>query len=984
MMRSTCLLLGALLLCAAPARSQTAPAGLPDSIACEVRSAAALPKGTYTEWLALEAEGNVYAHLTGRVIADAQASGGQTWGGDVETDKPGCLLYGPYTETKAGDYVAFFRVKTSDEAFDDKVGKLDAYAPDGTNVLAAQDILVSELSAKRYVQVPLAFHHPGGRLECRLFWDGDGSLQVDKVTLFSLAGGHLDTARTPKRGPLPVASGEPKDLAYEARRHSADLFPKSKTPDSDLLVFDLRTQTRDWQFLLYSLQGLVNREKPRIYYLTNDKDQQWLDWMLKRGWIKSTETLTTPEELVSRFRGSVKGVVVPDSSLPATKNVATMIAGVEDGLVVSPRLANKLSLPVLADLRGRWKTSVEAYRWALDNLWPRMNRDVLACLWPDSMELRDYLVENKIFIFWIPGQIDGVSTYSTPNEEMRFAEELLARTPANTPIMGYSWAGQDLGIGEGGGVTLFSEFGKFLVGSVGSSDLSVHSGLRVEKFRQPVSPAPKLEQGKVYVCFAISDGDNLPVVSCSNWPQLWADKTRGDMPLGWTISPAASLLIPGIVDYYYATATSNDTFMAAVSGVGYCYPDVYAQRFRDSDRTRVLDGFLDLTDTAMRKMDLRAVCPSLGGGAIHRFAERISSAQSVFPDYGRNVRTYEAATFASARGLPVFRAATTWDQGAAKEEQVTSLVSQVREMAAMNRPAFLHVFICNWFWDLPAMKEALRRLGPDYVAVGPDQLAALSRQDMERKQVQIQTQPGSVCFEGQRASLTATIQNTSARAIDVSVTVAGGLDQPVVEPGRKRLKPGKEFSAEISGVPNGESVRLNVAGPFGVRERVSSVCRVRSDELAGPVPEKSGLSCASLYEAEFLSHQSGQAEKDAGASGATVWVARKAEAAPGCIVYGPYAPMEKGKYLALFRLKRTGECTGQVALLDTCVGGGNPQTGKLEVGAADLPLNAWRWFPIVFQHPGGPLETRVQWSGSASLAVDAIGVWKITHEAGGI
>ena len=984
MMRVTDVLFCALSLCAVPAWSQTPPAGLPESLAREVRSVAALPKGAYTEILALEAEGKSYSHLTGREIADAQASGGKAWGGDVGTDEPGHLLYGPYAELKAGDYVAFFRINVSEAALDDKVGWLDAYAPDRTNVLAVRELSASDLCAERYAQVPLAFHHPGGRFECRMFWDGNYALRVDKVTVFALAGGHLDAVRTPKRVPLPVASGMPKDLVRGTRFwQSAELFPRSKAPDAKLFVFDLRTQSCDLKFLLYSLQGLVNRERPRIYYITNDKDKQWLDWILKRGWVKSTETVTKPEELVSRFRGSVKGVVIPESALPATKNVATMIAGVEEGVVVSPRLAKRLSLPVIADLRGRWKTSAQAYRWAFDNLWPRMNHEVLACLWPDSMELRDYLVENKIFIFWIPGQLDGANTYSTPDEEMRFAEELLSHTPANTPIMGYSWAGQDIGIGEGGGVTLFSEFGKFLVGSVGSSDLSVHSALRVEKFRQPVSPAPKLEQDKVYVCFAISDGDNLPVVSCNNWPQLWADKTRGEFPLGWTISPAAALLIPGIVDYYYATATSNDTFVAAVSGAGYCYPDFYALRFRASDRERVLDDFLSLTDAAMRGMDLRAVCPSLAGSAIPRYAERVRCAQSVFPDYGRTVATYDAATFASSRGLPVFRAATTWDQNASNEEKITSLATQVRDMAALNRPAFLHVFICNWFWDLPAMKEALRRLGPSYVAVGPDQLAALCRQDMEGKQIQIQALSSAAYFEGQTVRLTGSIRNTSARPMDVRATVAGGLAQAVLSPERKSLKPGAEFAFALSGVPDGERVRLNVSGPFGVRESVARLCRVRSDELAGAVPEKARLSCVGLYEAEALNHQAGKAERDSAASGGAVWLARKEETGSGCIVFGPYASLPEGRYLALYRLKRTGEGAGRVALLDTCVGGGSPQTGTREVGAADLPLNAWRWFPLVFRHPGGTFETRVQWGGGASLAVDAIAVWKITHEAGG-
>jgi hypothetical protein len=64
-------------------------------------------------------------------------------------------------------------------------------------------------------------------------------------------------------------------------------------------------------------------------------------------------------------------------------------------------------------------------------------------------------------------------------------------------------------------------------------------------------------------------------------------------------------------------------------------------------------------------------------------------------------------------------------------------------------------------------------------------------------------------------------------------------------------------------------------------------------------------------------------------------------------------------------------------VLDTCVAGGTPQTGMREVRAEDLPLDAWRWLPVEFQHPGGGYETRVIWTGAASMAVDAIALWRI-------
>jgi hypothetical protein len=105
-------------------------------------------------------------------------------------------------------------------------------------------------------------------------------------------------------------------------------------------------------------------------------------------------------------------------------------------------------------------------------------------------------------------------------------------------------------------------------------------------------------------------------------------------------------------------------------------------------------------------------------------------------------------------------------------------------------------------------------------------------------------------------------------------------------------------------------------------------------------------------------------------------VARKGETEPGHIMFGPYAPLEAGKYLALFRVRRLDEGTGVLALLDTCVAGGTPQTGKRELRAEELPLNEYRWVPIVFEHPDGNFETRVQWSGAASMAVDAVALWR--------
>ena len=959
--------------------------GLPDAVLKEVRAAEELPKGTYTAVRTWEAEPG--GHNTGRVVDDPDARNGKAWEAKPGVDAPGVLLYGPYIEVQPGDYVAFFRIKLLEPIEDDLPGQLDACVSYAQDILGAWDLTRADLTPGTYVQVPLGFRYDRGQLECRITWSGAAGLRVDGVSLFRLEGANL--SRSLWRVPEAVPSGLPKDLAYYSEpRPFADIFPRSSPPATELLLCDLQKERPDMRLLIYSLQGLVNRTQPRLYCLSSPLDSQWLKHMQDRGWVKGTESVSQPQSLIERFRDSLKGVVITDADLPATKNIATMIASLEDGVVASPRLAKQLSLPVLTDLRGRWKTSTEAYQWAFDNLWAKLNHHVIACLWPEHLALRDYLVENKVFIFWMSGPLDGARKYASPDGEARLMEQLLAKMPANIPVMGYPWAGKDVGIGEGPGVTLFAEFGKYLVGSIDCSNLSVHSGIVVPDLRQaPAPPPPALQPDKVYLSFVISDGDNLPVLTISNFPQLWADKTRGQFPIGWTLSPSASLLLPDVVDYYYRSATPNDYFLGAVSGVGYTYPDSYGKRFREPDRQKVYDEFLDQTATYMKRSDLKglwimgATRPEL----ISRYAERIPFLDALFPDYGRRLFSSDEVTYPTARNVPVFHAITTWRMDATREDRLAQMVADVRQMTPAQRPAFLHVFVLNWFTDLPLLQEALRQLGPDYVAVRPDHLAQLWRQDMQQRQVLVRLPSAGAGIEGQPLALKGAVRNMSDQPVRVQLRVPAGLDDAALTPTQAQLAPAQEATVTARGLPAGERIVLQATGSFGDRRAEMALRRIPASELAAPLPAVRDLTPAGYLEAEALPHRSGAREADPAASGQAVWVARAGQTADssasraeaGYIVFGPYLPLEPGGYLALFRLKRLGEGAGLLATLDTCVGGGTPQTGMRGVNAEELPLRQFRWFPIVFEHPGGAFETRVVWSGSAALAVDSIALWRI-------
>ena len=94
-------------------------------------------------------------------------------------------------------------------------------------------------------------------------------------------------------------------------------------------------------------------------------------------------------------------------------------------------------------------------------------------------------------------------------------------------------------------------------------------------------------------------------------------------------------------------------------------------------------------------------------------------------------------------------------------------------------------------------------------------------------------------------------------------------------------------------------------------------------------------------------------------------------------MFGPYADMPHGRYLALFRVRRTGGHAAPLATLDASANGGKIVMAQRKLVSGDLPDGEWRYAPLAFNHPGGLLETRVLWPGDSALSVDTIDLWRV-------
>lgn len=202
----------------------------------------------------------------------------------------------------------------------------------------------------------------------------------------------------------------------------------------------------DTLILVTTLQGIVNRHRPQLYLIHDrsdgagpDLDSFWLDVYRQPGqpygWLARTEIvrLDSLSQLLETFAGSVQGVVVWDPAVPATLNVATTIAGIENLAVlransaieaeVTAYLAVQQSLLGLFGPGGRngqtssGSAKVEAYLWAKEKYLDtgRANPRFLAYLedgWPATrysrQEMtrggvyaleRDYVVQQRGFAF---------------------------------------------------------------------------------------------------------------------------------------------------------------------------------------------------------------------------------------------------------------------------------------------------------------------------------------------------------------------------------------------------------------------------------------------------------------------------------------------------------------------------------------------------------------------------------------------------------
>lgn len=484
----------------------------------------------YQDNLVYQGEDAEYGHETGKADGDG-------WKAVAGTDKAGALLFDAknITDLPAGETKGTFVLSV--DQFADENGVVAALAVKDQQSgaeLAKLEVNAwdfNNMNSGHSFDVPFTAPESGHPLELQVMWTGHSTLKLDRVEFSS--------------------PGRADEVA-----------------------------------MFYALQGLVNRTQPRMY--ENDGSGTstfWLD-ALKLGYKPVKDNWT----LLDKYRSSVKGVVVYDPDVPDTYNLATTIAGLKQAVVVSPSLVEKLTgdpykLPILDDLRGKYKTNLEVYNDLYDHYWSKTTHRVIIGLTPDlKTRLREYAIAIQAVVVWLNPDV--------PEEEKLLGKFLQDMTPGSGLYLGW-WPE------EGAGVRETSKYGIATVAADWSANLTVLGGTSREIAPAKAAPEkPKLEN-KTYVAYFLSDGDNLQYLEGA-FRGYWSSPDRGKVPLGWTVSPLMVDAMPGVLDYLHRTATDNDVLVSGPSGLGYTYPEKWPDE-------KGLALFCKRTNDYMKKAGLRII-----------------------------------------------------------------------------------------------------------------------------------------------------------------------------------------------------------------------------------------------------------------------------------------------------------------------------------------------------------------------------------------
>ena len=598
-----------------------------------------------------------------------------------------------------------------------------------------------------------------------------------------------------------TAETDNKDAEYFVLRiqkpyNNENLFKTSESYlmeniENDVYLINCEQFDFDDKLTCTSLQGLLNRAGPVLfldygYYdklsdrTTNEEfinDELWFGKYramvgrqdarnlaeYKERFHLEPQEISDFRQLIREYKSQFRGFVVWDDKLPETISTAMMLSGLEELIILSSRqvsIAEEVGLPIVEDLRGRWKNRLEVYSWALDNLFKRCKPGYIACLEPgwQHPEFFDYVVQNNIFTYSLAadnsnpvfrfGQKLLLLLFAGPRRirnflfstrlnrvikaaacglmdlvspETRLATRIQKRVEGNPVPTIFGW--HTCRDNELSFMLHLSANNMRLVPSHMAGNFSFHSQLPGPKSFKQIEASPvQYDPGKVYLTFTLSDGDQLMMMNTGELGN-WYQPERGLVPFNWEVQPLLVELAPALLTKYFKTATEYDCLVAGPSGAGYII-----QPLMDN-----LAEYTQETSRVCRQADINVVTsydcapPKTVLNTMMKHAAGIKGYLGGYVFFGDEVQTKnsEGVTFVSSVWPPI-------DGVAPDADEVVKRVSELVEVT--EPPGFISVHLFAYRTSVSDIYHFVQSLDPERVSVvRGDQFLQLACQYLEEK-----------------------------------------------------------------------------------------------------------------------------------------------------------------------------------------------------------------------------------------------------------
>jgi len=477
---------------------------------------------------------------------------------------------------------------------------------------------------------------------------------------------------------------------------------------------------------LLSLQGLVNRKGPELYFIYPK------DWAFHftRGLFNFYKTkqyftfhkLHSLDEALAIFHKYIKGYIIWDRKVRTSLMVAFTLAGLKDGLVITEDqlpLMKKYGIKQLADLRGKYsgQSDYQIFSSAYRDYGAACNKQNIVWLGGVSgavmqPAVADWGVQHKSFFV-------NLSTRKTDTLEYALANKILSGLKPYSLVLGWHSYKKDK---ERNYVTLTSHYALRVLGLNTFPNLSFTSQVPVTegftfKNHHHVKPGEHFKpKRKVYLSFVQSDGLGLGA---------WNQPGRGEIPYAWEVTMNWYWLAPSMLEYFYSQATNNDYFIGGLSGPGYIYPKAVPPKELPPliDKARYFMGKLDLN--VFEIMDYSQGSTIKGNTDLTKSV--VQDYYKGMPDAIGFINGYAPAfTFDNQDGRPL----VSFDYYLSPTRKKADVVADLKELATINskRPYFLLVHVREWN-NVERVKEIVQELGNQFEVVPLDVFLKMAGKD---------------------------------------------------------------------------------------------------------------------------------------------------------------------------------------------------------------------------------------------------------------